>query len=135
MTVVRLLLLLTGLLAGTVGAVGLLRLEPGELVEALLWLAAGVVAHDAVLAPVVIALMVAGLTVLPWWSRAPAAAAAVVLGSLTLMAVPVLGRFGARADNPTLLDRPYLAEWLLLAALVWACAVAWAVALRRAGED
>ena len=31
---------------------------------------------------------------------------------------PVLGRFGARADNPTLLDRDYLAGWLVLAALV-----------------
>ena len=41
-----------------------------------------------------------------------------VLGSVTLLAVPVLGRFGARADNPTLLDRPYTAGWLLLAGLV-----------------
>ena len=39
--------------------------------------------------------------------RAPAVAGLVVLGSVTLLAIPVLGRFGARADNPTLLDRHY----------------------------
>ena len=41
-----------------------------------------------------------------------------MLGSVTLLAVPVLGRFGARADNPTLLDRDYIAGWLVLAGLV-----------------
>jgi hypothetical protein len=40
----------------------------------------------------------------------------VVLGSVTLLAVPVLGRFGARPDNPTLLDRNYAAGWVVLAA-------------------
>ena len=45
--------------------------------------------------------------------RAPAAVALVVLGSVTLLAVPVLGRFGARPDNPTLLDRDYSAGWLV----------------------
>ncbi len=42
----------------------------------------------------------------------------VVLGSATLLAIPVLGRFGERPDNPTLLDRNYTAGWLVLAALV-----------------
>jgi hypothetical protein len=42
----------------------------------------------------------------------------VVLGTVTLSAVPVLGRFGARADNPTLLDRHYLLGWLVFAVLV-----------------
>ena len=35
----------------------------------------------------------------------------VVWGGLTVMAIPVLGRFGALAANPTLLDRPYLTSW------------------------
>jgi hypothetical protein len=55
--------------------------------------------------------------VLPRAARAPAVVGFVVLGTLTLLAVPVLGRFGARADNPTLLDRSYWAGWLVLAAL------------------
>jgi hypothetical protein len=37
----------------------------------------------------------------------------VVWGSVTVLAVPVLGRFGARDDNPTLLDRPYFVTWLV----------------------
>ena len=48
----------------------------------------------------------------------PVAAALVVLGATTLLAVPVLGRFGARPDNPTLLDRDYPAGWLALAGVV-----------------
>ncbi|MDQ3104816.1 MAG: hypothetical protein M3Q87_06290, partial [Actinomycetota bacterium] len=41
-----------------------------------------------------------------------------VWGSITLLAVPVLGEFGALADNPTLLDRPYLMSWVVGALLV-----------------
>jgi hypothetical protein len=44
-------------------------------------------------------------------------AGAVVLATVTVVAVPVLGRFGARADNPTLLDRNYVLGWLALATL------------------
>ena len=39
----------------------------------------------------------------------------VVLGTVTLMAVPVLGGWGANADNPTILDRNYAAGWLVVA--------------------
>ena len=78
----------------------------------LTWLIGGVVLHDLVLAPAVLAV---GLTArrLPAYLRAPAAVGLVMWGSLTLLAVPVLGRFGARDDNPTLLDRPYLVTWLI----------------------
>ena len=50
--------------------------------------------------------------------RAAAAGGLLVLATVTLAAVPVLGRFGAKPDNPTLLDRPYLTGWLLIAGLV-----------------
>ena len=59
-----------------------------------------------------------GARVVPGGFRAPAAAGLVVLGTVTLLAVPVLGRFGARPDNPTLLDRHYTLGWLVLAAVV-----------------
>ena len=81
------------------------------------WLAGGVLLHDGVLAGTVLVLGAVLLRVLPRAAKAPTAAGAVVLGSLTLLAVPVLGRFGARADNPTLLDRGYWAGWLVLAGL------------------
>ena len=56
----------------------------------------------------------------------------VVLGPVTLVAVPVLGRFGARPDNPTLLDRPYLLGYAVVALLSAAIAL---VGLRRTRED
>ena len=81
------------------------------------WSAACVL-HDAVLAPLVLALgWPARACCRPAW-RAAVAGGLVVLGTVTLMAVPVLGRFGAKPDNPTLLDRPYVAGWLVLAGLV-----------------
>jgi hypothetical protein len=74
-----------------------------------------VVLHDFVLAPLVLALVALGARVAPVAARVPAASALVVLGAVTLLAVPVLGRFGARPDNPTLLDRNYTAGWFALA--------------------
>ena len=63
---------------------------------------------------IVLVVVVLGTRLLPDSWRAPAAAALVVVGSVTLLAIPVLGRFGVRPDNPTLLDRPYAAGWLLI---------------------
>ncbi|MFC4786251.1 hypothetical protein ACT8ZV_17370 [Nocardioides sp. MAHUQ-72] len=123
-----------GVLLGAYGAWLLLsRQDASRIVDAATWLAAGVVLHDVVLAPLVVALAAIGARALPWAARGPATVALVVLGSVTLLAVPVLGRFGARADNPTLLDRPYVAGWLVLATLVVvAAAVATVVRARRA---
>lgn len=105
---------------GTVVAVygGWLLVSRGrDLPNVLLWLAGGVLLHDVVLSLAVLALGAVALRVLPRAARAPAAVGFVVLGSVTLLAVPVLGRFGARPDNPTLLDRDYVAGWLVLAGL------------------
>jgi hypothetical protein len=100
------------------------------------WLVAGVLLHDAVLAPVALGawVLVARLAGPSW--RAPTAVGLVVLGSVTLLAVPVLGRFGARADNPTLLDRHYGLGWLALAGLVvLAVATAGLVRSRHAARE
>jgi hypothetical protein len=108
-----------GALVAAYGAFLLLsRQDADQLVNAAVWLASGVVLHDFVLAPLVLALVYAGARVAPPAARAPAATALVVLGSVTQLAVPVLGRFGARADNPTLLDRDYRAGWLALAGVI-----------------
>jgi hypothetical protein len=84
----------------------------------LTWLAAGVVLHDAVLAPVVVVVALLLRRVVPGPARGPVVVGAVVLGAVTLVAVPAIGRFGARPDNPTLLDRDYVAGWLVVAGLV-----------------
>ena len=104
-----------GVALGAYGAwLALTRQDAGQLAEIAVWLAAGIVLHDVVVAGVAVAGVAVGRRVLPMPWRAPATLALVVWGGVTLMAVPVLGRFGARPDNPTLLDRPYLASWAAL---------------------
>ncbi|UUZ59308.1 hypothetical protein [Nocardioides sp. B-3] len=100
-----------GVLASAYGARSLLGEAPRDLPDAGLWLAGGVVLHDFVLAPVVLLGALALRRWLPPSWRSPLVVAGLVLGSTTLVAIPVLGRFGARPDNPSLLDRNYVAGW------------------------
>jgi hypothetical protein len=124
MTGARVVLGAAGVLVAGYGVLRLLELGWSNLVATVVWLAGGVLLHDGLLAPATI--VVCAVAVLALRSRAWRAAAAgglVVLGTVTLTAIPVLGRFGAKPDNPTLLDRPYVAGWLVVAALVLAGSV------------
>jgi len=113
-----------GLLIGLYGAYLLLsRQDHDQLVSAAIWLASGVVLHDVVLAPVVLVVVAVGARVVPPGFRAAAVAGLVVLGSATIFAIPVLGAFGERPDNPSLLNRHYWVGWLVLSALVVAAVV------------
>jgi hypothetical protein len=113
-----------GVVVGLFGAWFLLtRQDLDQLVGAATWLVVGVVLHDGVLAVATLLLGAVALRLLPRAARAPAVVAFVVLGSVTLLAVPVLGRFGERSDNATLLDRDYTAGWLVLALLTVAAVV------------
>ena len=118
MKALRLLLGATGVVLIVVGVVFLSGDRLGDLVGVGAWLVGGVVAHDAVIAPLVIVVGALGVLRLPSAFRAPVVAGLVVLTTVTLMAVPVIGRFGAKADDHGLLDRPYVALWLVFAALV-----------------
>ena len=108
----RLLLASASVPAGAYALWLLVQSAMDQWLALLTWLLGGVVLHDLVLAPTVFAVGVAARR-LPGYVRAPAAVALVVWGSVTVLAVPVLGRFGARDDNPTLLDRPYFVTWLV----------------------
>ncbi len=113
-----------GVLAGGYGAWLLLsRQDSDQLTNAAIWLIVGVVLHDGVIALLTLALAAAVVPRVPVPARAPVAVGFVVLGTATLFAVPVLGRFGARPDNATLLDRNYTAGWLVLSGLVLAAVV------------
>ena len=95
------------------------------------WLA-GPVLLDLVLVPFVAVVAVRLRRVLPaGWFR-PVAAAATVSLLVTVVAVPFLVPVGRRADNPTLLDRPYVAGWLVLLAVVWTVALVAGLRGRRA---
>jgi hypothetical protein len=122
----------TGVVLILVGVVFLSDDGVGDLVGVGAWLVGGVVAHDAVIAPLVVVVGVLGVPRLPPAFRAPAVAGLVVLMTVTLMAVPVIGRFGAKADDHGLLDRPYVALWLVFAALVVVAVVIASWARRRA---
>ncbi|QKE82975.1 hypothetical protein [Arthrobacter sp. NEB 688] len=131
MRAARALLGVVGLAALAWGLLLVSDLGP-QVVDVLVWVVGGILAHDAVLAPVVVGLgALLGLAA-PAWMRPPLVRLLVVLGPLTLVAVPVLGRYGARPDNPTLLDRPYRTGWLVIAAVAVLLTVVGAVRARRA---
>ena len=120
----RLLIGVLGLGAAAYGLVLLVRNGLDDMVAAGIWLAAGIVLHDFVLVPLTLGACWLAMRVVPSGRRAPLAVGLLVLGSLTILAIPVLGRFGARPDNPTLLDRDYTAGWLVVAGLTLAAVLA-----------
>lgn len=130
MTAARAVLGALGAAATAYGLWRLLGLGTDQVVPVLAWAVGGVVLHDAVIAPLVVLLGVAAVAWAPTRLRPALVWALVVLGPLTLVAVPVLGRFGAKADNPSLLDRPY---WLGYALLVVVVLVLSALAALREG--
>jgi hypothetical protein len=114
----RLLIGAVGVLAGAFGALRFLQLDLPDIVDAVLWLVGGVVVHDAILAPLTIGFTVLGMRVVPPQARTRVTVALIVIATVTVTAIPVLGRFGARPDNPTLLPRSYVAGWLVFVAIV-----------------
>ncbi len=107
-----------GLAAATYGVLLLIERGLANLVATLTWLVGGVLLHDAVLAPATIALAWVALRLVRSDRLAPWVVGLVLLAPLTLLAVPVLGRFGARPDNQTLLDRNYWAGWSAVVVVV-----------------
>lgn len=120
----RLLIGLAGLALIGVGLIEMLVFDLVDLGWLVGWLAAGVILHDLVLAPA--STVVAKLALRRWTvkERRITVVTSVCIGSLTLIALPLLGRQGAVADNPTLLGRNYLGGWaaacllILLGALI-----------------
>ena len=130
------LLAIAGLGMLAYGGLQFWRLGVSDMADALLWLGGGLVVHDLLVAPLTIVATVLLARVVPPSVRAPVVAAAVVLATVTVTAVPVLGGWGARPDNPTLLDRDYLAGWSVFASLVLAgMIVGMAIRRRRARRD
>ena len=102
----RLLIAMPGVLAGCYGVWLLLDLGFDNLRATVVWAAGGVIVHDGVLAPAVLVVCLFAARLLPASLRPPAAVGLVILGTVTVVAIPVLGRFGARPDNPTLWTAP-----------------------------
>lgn len=114
----RLVLGAVGFAMAAFGALRFLQLGLAKAFDAVIWLAAGVAVHDGVVAPLTIALTVVAVRFVPMAARSRVVVALVVVATVTVSAVPVLGRWGARPDNPTLLPRHYGLGWLAFLAVV-----------------
>lgn len=90
--------------------------------RSVLWLGAGVLLHDAVLAPVV--LLAAALLVrcVPRVARPVVQGALFVSGVLLLVALPLLTGRGGAPDNPTTNPLPYERNLGLVLVAVWTLA-------------
>jgi len=96
------------------------------------WILGPVFIHDAIIAPLLLGLVWLGHRVLPHYAQGPALVALIVCVAVTAVAGSVLTRAGARPDNPSLLDRNYVAGWLLAISLTLVAAgIATAVNRRR----
>lgn len=118
MRAVRLVLGALGIAA--VGWGGWLLSDDGadRLTSTALWLAGGVVLHDFVLAPLVVLVGLAAVKMFPDGRRAVVAVAFLVWATLTAGVANVLLDVGGKPGMASLLNRPYVATWLVLTAAV-----------------
>ncbi|QWC84944.1 hypothetical protein KLP28_15575 [Nocardioidaceae bacterium] len=125
-----------GVLVGVYGAALMLQLAGSTLVGVAKWLVAGVILHDFVLAPLTVGAWWLARRYLPAVVSGPLAGGVVVLGSITIMAIPVLVQWRVVPSNPSLLDRDYSMGLLIVAGIVATGVVAWAAELfvRRLGS-
>ena len=87
----------TGVLLVVVGAYAFLTaVDPGQWVGAVAWVAAGIAAHDALLAPVALVVGFLLLPRLPDRARGPARGALLAVAVLTILTVPLLVTGGVR---------------------------------------
>ena len=103
----------------------------GRVVDVGLWVVGLDLVHDLAFAPVATLVAVAVVALVPRGLRAPVLAAVGASAVVLLVAWPLLGGYGRRADNPTVLPRDYTASVLVVLAVVWILATGW-LAVRAA---
>ena len=131
MRATRALLLVIGVACGLWG-LWLMRDFTGEQLRSTgLWLIAGAILHDAVVAPIVVVLGFVAARTLPGRLRAPAAIAFLVWATLTVVFFPVLSGEGGKPGNDTILGRPYVASWIVMTLVLIVVAVVAGLRRRR----
>lgn len=125
MRTLRLLLVVAGVGLGFRGLWLMRDFSREQLTSEAFWVAGGVLLHDAILAPIIVVIGVVAARWLPGHFRAVAALAFLIWGTLTIVFIPVLSGQGGKADNDTILGRPYWLSWLVMT-LVLAAAAAFA---------
>lgn len=123
MTATRVALMLGGVALGLYGVLLLMDNSTEVIIRIVAWALIGVLLHDAVFAPVCLALGFAGRRILPhrWWT--PILVASLCTVVLVLLAIPVYTKPGQHLDNLTVLDRNYQAGFWIALAVVWGAAL------------
>ncbi|MEO6471060.1 MAG: hypothetical protein ABIR57_04355 [Aeromicrobium sp.] len=114
MRVFRVLLVLAGIAMGLWGLWLMRDFRFDQLKSAGIWVVAGIILHDGVLAPIVVAFGALHMKAIPNYARKPVTIALIVWGTLTITVGNVLSGQGGKVDNDTVLNRPYVTNWLLL---------------------
>lgn len=127
MSAVRVVLVVIGVAVGAYGVVLVADNSTEVIIRIVVWALIGVLLHDAVFAPVCVALGFAGRRLLPhkWWT--PVLVAALLTVVLVLLAIPVYNKPGLHLDNLTVLDRDYQAGFWVALAVVWGAALLYLV--------
>lgn len=117
----RALLCVVGAGLTSCGAWGLCTAERGpDPVSYLGFVAAGVLGHDLVLAPVALAVGAVVAGTVPRWARRPVLVGLFVSLTVTLLALPFVLRYGTRPDDPSALPLDYGHGLLLVLGALWA---------------
>jgi hypothetical protein len=132
-TGLRIGLAAAGLALGLFGVYRLLtQISPASLLALAVWLAAALVLHDAVLAPVVVGTGWTLRRVVPDRGRRFLQAGLIVAGLITVVAAPMIALRGSQPAVKALLLQDYAANLAILLALVAGILVlAYAVQVRQ----
>jgi len=103
------------LIAGYGGWLLFSRQDLRQLTNLAEWIVGGIVLHDAVLAPVVVVVGWLCARALPVHPRGLLVRTVILLGPVTLIAVPVLFGGGSDPTNPTIDGRHYGHGWAVVA--------------------
>lgn len=125
-----------GLVVIVAGAASLVGVPLAGLVSTVIFLALVVIVNDAVIAPLTLAGAALSRRLLPRGYLTPLVVAAALIGTLSVVALPVLVGINESPDNATVDNRPYRVTWLVLLALtVAAVAVVGAIRSARSAPE
>jgi MFS family permease len=128
----RILLIGFGILVMAFGGLQLVWNVPtSEYVNLAVWLAAGVVLHDMLLAGLVAACGWLMAKVLPKRYRSYAQAGIIVAGIVAIMSIPVVVGAGRKPDNPSLLPLDYSRNLVIVVAVIALVTILLAILSRR----
>jgi hypothetical protein len=111
-----------------VGIVGFAnRRGTGDLLPLGVWIVGGDVVHDALLVPatLLVTVLVTAFVPEPW--RAPLLAGLGATACILLVSIPLLGGYGRKAGNPTVLPLDYGTAVPTAVGIAWLLALGWLV--------